>query len=104
MTLDELDEVIAELEQSRLSHQSSEATLTMTVARLGGRVEGAPTHRINFLQRIDELRRVETALQAILKEPFGCPFCDSGKLRNPNKDHTSTCGFRLAAEAMDTGK
>lgn len=89
-----------ELEQSRLNHQSSEATLAMAVARLGGEVEGAPTHRINFLQRIDQLRRVESALQAILNEPFGCPFCDSGKLRNPNKDHTSTCGFKLAVEAL----
>lgn len=40
--------------------------LAMTVARLGGLVEGNPTHRINFLQRIDALRKTEkTALEAL---------------------------------------
>lgn len=48
-----------EVQRSRLDHQSSEATLAMAVARLGGIVEGAPTHRINFLQRIDALREIE---------------------------------------------
>lgn len=38
---------------------SRDATLAMTVARLGGFVEGAPTTRHNFLQRIDELRDIE---------------------------------------------
>lgn len=37
------------------------AVLAMAVARLGGEVEGAPTHRGNFLQRIDALRRMEAA-------------------------------------------
>lgn len=32
-----------------------DGTLAMAVARLGGEVEGAPTHRGNFLQRIDQL-------------------------------------------------
>lgn len=31
----------------------------MTVGRLGGTVEGRPTHSGNFLQRIDELRKIE---------------------------------------------
>lgn len=38
---------------------AKEALIHMAVARLGGEIEGAPTHRINFLQRIDELRRIE---------------------------------------------
>lgn len=46
------EERIAELMEIR-------AMLTMAVARLGGIVEGAPTHRINFLQRIDALREIE---------------------------------------------
>jgi len=36
-----------------------EGVLTMVVERLGGTVEGRPTERGNFLQRIDELRRIE---------------------------------------------
>jgi hypothetical protein len=38
-----------------------EGTIAMAVARLGGMVEGAPTARVNFLQRIDELVRIEAA-------------------------------------------
>lgn len=52
---DALAEAQAELEMER-------GVLAMTVARLGGTVEGHPTHRINFLQRIDELRDLEARL------------------------------------------
>ncbi len=40
---------------------------------------------------------LERALAAIISEPFGCAFCDSGKLRNPSKPHDEECGFALAA-------
>lgn len=52
----ELEARVAELE---VEVAAKEATIHMAVARLGGEVEGAPTHRINFLQRIDELRGIE---------------------------------------------
>jgi hypothetical protein len=39
--------------------EGPEGVLAMTVARLGGMVEGRPTERVNFLQRIDELRAIE---------------------------------------------
>lgn len=35
------------------------ATIQMACQRLGGLVEGKPPHAGNFLQRIDELRRIE---------------------------------------------
>lgn len=41
-----------------------DGTLAMAVARLGGEVEGAPTHRGNFLQRIDQLVAKERELEA----------------------------------------
>lgn len=67
--LKEAQEVIkrlgAEKDAAQLEHECSEATLAMAVARLGGQVEGAPTHQINFLQRIDELRRVEEQRDAL---------------------------------------
>lgn len=43
------------------------------------------------------------ALQAIVNNPDGCPFCDSGKLRTPNnpaKGHTETCGFAMAEDVL----
>lgn len=54
-------ERISELE---LDLKMREATLTMTVARLGGMVEGRPTALINFLQRIDELVTIERTYAA----------------------------------------
>lgn len=41
--------------EESMSAQILEAQLDMAVGRLGGKVEGARTHRGNFLQRIDEL-------------------------------------------------
>lgn len=43
------------------------------------------------------------AISAILADPHGCVFCDSGKLRNPTKDHTPECGYSLA-RALSAGK
>jgi hypothetical protein len=56
-----LAELVRELEGTV---EMRDGTLAMTVARLGGEVEGAPTHRGNFLQRIDQLRREESDLWA----------------------------------------
>jgi len=67
-----------ERDAARLAHESSEAVLCMTVARLGGVVEGRPTHRGNFLQRIDELTRMEARAQPrhhAAKTPSGGTQC-----------------------------
>jgi ribosomal protein L37AE/L43A len=40
------------------------------------------------------------AAKAIKSDPHGCPFCDSGKLRNPEKGHRETCGFALLDAAL----
>lgn len=50
-----------------------------------------------------ETSKAEIALRAILAEPYGCPFCDSGKLRapdNPDKGHRPECGYYLAELAL----
>jgi hypothetical protein len=41
-----------------------------------------------------------TALRMILTEPHGCPTCDSGKLRNPSKEHWPECGFARATAVL----
>lgn len=48
-----------------------------------------------------EMRR---ALEALVAEPHGCVFCDSGKLRNPNKPHAPDCGFDMAQTALAAAK
>lgn len=65
----------------------------------------SPEQTIRYLEsrvmRLAEANKdLTTALEAIIREPHGCPFCDSGKLRNPNKDHTSNCGYALASIAL----
>lgn len=45
--------------ETGMSHELSESTINMAIARLGGMVDGQPTSRRNFLQRIDELRWIE---------------------------------------------
>lgn len=47
--------------------------------------------------------KMRRALEAIIAEPDGCVFCDSGKLRNPDKPHTPDCGFALASEILSLG-
>jgi hypothetical protein len=59
----EIEQLRIERDAARLAHQCSEGVLSMTVARLGGIVEGNPTGRHNFLQRIDELREIERTWQ-----------------------------------------
>jgi CelD/BcsL family acetyltransferase involved in cellulose biosynthesis len=48
-------------------------------------------------QRIAQLEEV---MRLILAEPYGCPMCDSGKLRNPAKEHWDCCGFAWAASLL----
>lgn len=57
------------LEQELLAHELSlQGKLNMTIDRLGGKVEGKPTHEGNFLQRIDELRRIEREYRKLKRE------------------------------------
>jgi uncharacterized coiled-coil DUF342 family protein len=62
--LDEVVRLTEARDAARLAHQCSEGVLSMTVHRLEGIVEGAPTGRHNFLQRIDALREIEKQFAA----------------------------------------
>lgn len=72
----EAAQLVASLDEARLNyHQhvrsleetiaARDGTLYMAVARLGGLVDGRPTERVNFLQRIDALRRTEERVGAL---------------------------------------
>lgn len=54
-----------EMNALRLRIQVLEAQRAMTVARLGGTVEGQPTSELNYLQRVDELVGKECRLRSI---------------------------------------
>jgi hypothetical protein len=64
-----------------------------------------PAEAVRFAQAFHDgsVRRLLYALELILAEPHGCPFCDSGKLRkpiDPTKGHTDDCGFDAARQAI----
>lgn len=54
--------------------------------------------------QLRDYNRALVALKAILADPYGCPFCDSGKLRNPAKPHDEDCGFALARAALSSDR
>lgn len=54
-------DLVRERDELRLNLECEKAVRSMTVDRLEGMVEGQPTHKGNFLQRIDELREIEKA-------------------------------------------
>lgn len=47
-----------------------------------------------------ESAELKNILTAILKDPHGCPMCDSGKLRNPEKQHWPDCPFYQAENIL----
>ena len=45
-------------------------------------------------------RALADALQGLLDEPYGCPMCDSGRLRNPAKEHWDDCPYAIAVALL----
>ena len=62
----EITHLRSRVSEYRLAHEGSEAVIHMAIARMGGLVEGRPTHRGNFLQRIDELMAMENRIVGML--------------------------------------
>lgn len=49
------------------------------------------------------LEELTKALKGIVDNPYGCPMCDNGKLRNPEKEHWDDCPYKLANECLKAG-
>lgn len=78
------------------------ASANPTVSMLKGLAKGLglPATSVFAAALGQEDRSLRAALERILAEPYGCSFCDSGKLRNPVKPHEEDCGFAMAAAAL----
>lgn len=65
-----------------------------------------PTELVNHLNQLDATRTrivsLEYVIRGLLAEPYGCPFCDAGTLRNASKNHTGTCPYAVAHRIMST--
>jgi hypothetical protein len=65
-------------------------------------LDAAARRLVQVLDEIDKTRvaPLEKALKAIIADPSGCVFCDSGKLRNPAKGHDGSCGYYMAEQVL----
>lgn len=86
--------------------------IRMAVLRLGGMVEGAPTHRLNFLQRIDALVTAERSLAEARAErdewarKYGTAHADAANAeaeRNDFNSHIAATQERLASYGITCG-
>lgn len=53
---------------------------------------------------LDKEAKLEAVIKDLLVNPYGCRFCDSGKLRTPNdpeKDHDEDCPFLVATQVLE---
>lgn len=41
-----------------------------------------------------------SALRGLLAAPYGCPMCDAGRLRNPEKTHWPECPYAIARAVL----
>jgi hypothetical protein len=76
--------------------QADETMLWLNEVELLGRNGPSIKLRAALLKLIEESLATRAVVEALHKEPLGCAFCDSGKLRNPSKGHEPGCGFALA--------
>lgn len=44
------------------------------------------------------------ACYRLLDNPYGCVFCDYGRLRNPSKPHEEDCEYAVARAVIDEAK
>jgi hypothetical protein len=79
--------LVAQVTELRAGFEVQTATILMAADRLGGLVEGKPTHSGNFLQRIDELVETEKGAAA-MREALTLVLRDVGH-GGPNSDWVS---------------
>ena len=54
--------------------------------------------------RTEEMFKVRNILNALVKEPYGCPQCHSGKIIREGNDHWPDCPYNLAVPYLDALK
>jgi hypothetical protein len=54
--------------------------------------------RVTILR--EENERLRAAVRGIFANPQGCPMCDAGVLRNPDKGHWDDCPYEIARKTI----
>ena len=92
------------INQLRERHDMETKPLYAEIERLRAELERAletikgqnESYSIQFKEFLDAC----AAIAGILAEPYGCPMCDSGKLRNPEKSHWPDCPYAIANDVL----
>lgn len=82
----QLDAAQARTEALQAENAALKRWLGLAVATL--RQERATSHAL------------ASALRGLLADPYGCPMCDSGRLRNPEKAHWPECPYAIARAVL----
>ena len=88
--------------QREATHEQLDATRINLFAKLAD-IDQEHAREQSPEDRLELLEPAVEALRAIMRDPYGCPFCDEGKLRKPNipgKEHEEDCGYYLAERAL----
>lgn len=95
VTLEQVMAAVDEYAGLRAGEENSTTDITPDIdaarARVASLLAEAPAQPVGLTEA------AIAACAAVVDEPHGCVFCDSGKLRNPAKPHEEDCGFALAA-------
>jgi len=105
-----LDELREQLEAAEQAHETTKRTVVNVI---GGEVEGAPTHTLNYLQRLRELVDKEQQsskgleflgrLNEGLSEPLPCGHpLECWEEREPGNERCLWCEDKKRAEAAET--
>lgn len=85
------------------------ARLEQEVGKWMAHTERADVEGMGHCERADkhkaEIARLREAVEGLLADPYGCPFCDSGVLRRPlnEKDHATDCPYAVARIVLASG-
>lgn len=99
-TIKERDELRKIVESLRKNIGMEIAKHAYTKSELERALKTIDGQNESYSIQFKELLYARAAIAGILAEPYGCPMCDSGKLRTPKKSHWPDCPYAIANDVL----